>query len=158
MYGNLQTFLKECADVVSQLNHAPRVVNKNEHGQWCTSCSYSSSIYNSFPQKPSSNLDSPSSASSYVDVSNISIAESKLYESPYELTLNHQEVSSYLFQSCALAAKAANDSTTAAAVTHDYINSKGFLYMEDVQNFALQIASGLKHLEEQKVFTKRIVL
>ena len=38
-----------------------------------------------------------------------------------------------------------------APLTHDYINSKGLLYVEDVQNFALQIACGLKHLEESQV-------
>ena len=43
-----------------------------------------------------------------------------------------------------------------APLTHDYINSRGLLYMEDVQNFALQIACGLKNLEDIQVGTKAI--
>ena len=34
---------------------------------------------------------------------------------------------------------------------HEYTNCQGFLYMEDVQNFALQIAQGLQHLEMLEV-------
>ena len=33
-----------------------------------------------------------------------------------------------------------------APIGHDYINSKGLVYMEDVHNFALQISCGLQHL------------
>lgn len=33
----------------------------------------------------------------------------------------------------------------------DYINCRGILYMEDVMNFALQIACGLQHLGELEV-------
>ena len=40
---------------------------------------------------------------------------------------------------------------TVAPLTHDYVNTKGLIYMEDVQNFALQIACGLKHLEDIQV-------
>lgn len=43
------------------------------------------------------------------------------------------------------------DTPSGAPLIHDYINSKGLLYMEDVTNFALQLARGLKHLEDHKV-------
>ena len=36
-------------------------------------------------------------------------------------------------------------------IGHDYINSKGLVYMEDVHNFALQIACGLQHLAKMQV-------
>lgn len=39
---------------------------------------------------------------------------------------------------------------TLVPITHDYVNCKGLVYMEDVENFALQIASGLKHLSEME--------
>ena len=38
-----------------------------------------------------------------------------------------------------------------APIGHDYINSKGLVYMEDVHNFALQIACGLQHLASLQV-------
>ena len=36
-------------------------------------------------------------------------------------------------------------------IGHDYINTKGLVYMEDVHNFALQIACGLQHLANMQV-------
>lgn len=36
-------------------------------------------------------------------------------------------------------------------LSHDYVNSKGLVYMEDVMNFALQISCGLKHLQNMQV-------
>ena len=38
-----------------------------------------------------------------------------------------------------------------APIGHDYINSKGLVFMEDVHNFALQIACGLQHLASMQV-------
>ena len=38
-----------------------------------------------------------------------------------------------------------------APIGHDYINTKGIVYMEDVHNFALQIACGLQHLASMEV-------
>lgn len=38
-----------------------------------------------------------------------------------------------------------------APIGHDYINTKGLVYMEDVHNFALQIACGLQHLATMQV-------
>ena len=38
-----------------------------------------------------------------------------------------------------------------APIGHDYINTKGLVYMEDVHNFALQIACGLQHLASMQV-------
>ena len=40
---------------------------------------------------------------------------------------------------------------TVAPIGHDYINTKGLVYMEDVRNFALQIACGLQHLASMQV-------
>lgn len=39
-----------------------------------------------------------------------------------------------------------------APIAHDYINTKGLVYMEDVHNFALQIACGLQHLASMQVW------
>ena len=38
-----------------------------------------------------------------------------------------------------------------APIGHDYINSKGLVYMDDIHNFALQIACGLQHLASLQV-------
>ena len=38
-----------------------------------------------------------------------------------------------------------------APIGHDYLNTKGLVYMEDVHNFALQIACGLEHLASMQV-------
>ena len=38
-----------------------------------------------------------------------------------------------------------------APIGHDYLNTKGLVYMEDVHNFALQIACGLQHLSSMQV-------
>ena len=38
-----------------------------------------------------------------------------------------------------------------APIGHDYLNTKGLVYMEDVHNFALQIACGLQHLASMQV-------
>lgn len=40
---------------------------------------------------------------------------------------------------------------TVSPLSHDYVNSKGLVYMEDVMNFALQIACGLQHLQNMQV-------
>ena len=37
-------------------------------------------------------------------------------------------------------------------IGHDYINTKGLVYMEDVHNFALQIACGLQHIASMQVY------
>ena len=41
---------------------------------------------------------------------------------------------------------------TVSPLAHDYVNSKGLVYMEDVMNFALQIACGLQHLQNMQVY------
>lgn len=41
-----------------------------------------------------------------------------------------------------------------APIGHDYINTKGLVYMEDVHNFALQVACGLQHLATMQVSGK----
>ena len=43
-----------------------------------------------------------------------------------------------------------------APIGHDYINTKGLVYMEDVHNFALQIACGLQHLASMQVHNTSI--
>ena len=42
---------------------------------------------------------------------------------------------------------------TVSPLSHDYVNSKGLVYMEDVMNFALQIACGLQHLQNMQVLS-----
>ena len=43
-------------------------------------------------------------------------------------------------------------------LNHDYINMPQPLLLDDVQNFALQIASGLEHLKEMKVWRSILFL
>lgn len=42
-------------------------------------------------------------------------------------------------------------------IGHDYINTKGLVYMEDVHNFALQIVCGLQHLASMQVYSPNLV-
>ena len=148
MYGSLQNFLKECEEAVLCLNHTPHVAYKT--GQY------------------QSSSDSPTFMSQPLEFSHGSSSSEKT-------TLSHQSSSaatSTATKMCEQGDKLAYESdatvvgssaqavydSLSAPITHDYVNSKGPLYVEDVQSFALQIASGLRHLEQEKVMLDNIIM
>ncbi len=143
LYGSLQTFLKECEEVVLHLNHTPHIVHRNGRHQSCNSCTDSSTYANMSSTEPGINIQSL--PPSYLDIS----ATNSEPLQGNEIAMNHQEIQNDSLNP-ELSAEACCGPAS-AAVTHDYINSKGLLYMEDVHNFALQISSGLKHLAQQNI-------
>jgi hypothetical protein len=141
-YGNLRDFLRQCEEVVLSLNHKPHIPRtRSRTGTFSTSSVGStrplilrqdSSVFTPgsghhqfvfpFPSPPSRGRNS-SSSSSTVDSKH---------------TAHHPSTAVPLAHSV-------------APIGHDYINSKGLVYMEDVHNFAIQIACGLQHLANMQI-------
>ena len=141
MYGSLQNFLKECEEAVLCMNHSPHVSYKTGRYQSCSDSPTFMSQSLKFSHESSSSkkttLSHPSNPAA-------ASAATKTCEQGDMLTCESDATV------VGSSAQAVYDCISAPA-THDYINSKGLLYVEDVQSFALQIASGLKHLEKEKV-------
>ena len=168
-YGSLKDFLKECEDVVLQLNHVPQTLHYYRHHH--SSSTYSpSSTCSAYPQLLDKTQFSTHSASggafSPVTTTPSTAGTSGMFEfpptKPSGLTrerLTTQDSGFYGETVDCLPQATFNDvldgvpmAHSVSPLTHDYVNSKGLLYMEDVQNFALQIACGLKHLEDIQVW------
>ena len=158
-YGSLKDFLKECEQVVLQLNHVPQVLSYRSHqNSPCSTCS----AYPQLVNKTQLNFYSTNGVFSPDPTSTPSTATTGVFQFPptkkssmtrERLTTQDSGFGDYSPQA-AFSDALTDDSFiahTVAPLTHDYVNSKGLLYMEDVQNFALQIACGLKHLEESQV-------
>ena len=158
-YGSLKDFLKECEQVVLQLNHIPQVLSYRSHqNSPCSTCS----TYPQLVDKTQLNSYSTNGVFSPDSTLTPSTATTGMFQFPptkqsqmtrERLTTQDSGFGDYSPQA-AFSDALADDSFiahTVAPLTHDYVNSKGLLYMEDVQNFALQIACGLKHLEESQV-------
>lgn len=138
VHGSLKNYLHQCKEAVLKLNHTPHVVSLHRHGHPSngSSCFTGSSAYPSLQEKiPLSQQNSVFSVSSH---------SSKLEYSPPSLIQSGSKVR-HLTQDSGFF----GGPTTYP--TQDYINCKGLLYMEDVQNFAIQIAQGLSHLEKLEV-------
>ncbi|CAI8041698.1 Vascular endothelial growth factor receptor 3 [Geodia barretti] len=141
-YGNLRDFLRQCEEVVLSLNHKPHIPrHRSRTGTFSSSSAGSfqplitrqdSSVFTPgsvqhqfvfpFPSPPSHKMSTGSSSST---------TESKA-------AAHHPSTAVPLAHSV-------------APIGHDYINSKGLVYMEDVHNFALQIACGLQHLASMEI-------
>ena len=162
-YGSLKDFLKECEQVVLQLNHVPQVFSYRSHqNSPCSTCSAypqlvdKTQLTNSYSANGSvfspDSTSTPSTATTTTGMFQFPpTKQSKMTRE--RLTTQDSGFGDYSPQA-AFSDALADESFSAhtvAPLTHDYINSKGLLYMEDVQNFALQIACGLKHLEESQV-------
>ena len=162
-YGSLKDFLKECEQVVLQLNHVPQVMSYKSHQNSsthspCSTCSTYPQLVDRTQLNSYSGVFSPDNTSTpstattgqgmfqFPPTKQISMTRERL-------TTQDSGFGDYSPQA-AFSDALGDDSLIAhsvAPLTHDYVNSKGLLYMEDVQNFALQIACGLKHLEESQV-------
>ena len=170
-YGNLKNFLKECQDVLFSLNHIPHVFHRNGLHQSCSSCS-SSSSYPFLAQRPSFYSGTPTSCtnehvrllsqrsrfdsgiSTGTPVSDSTLAN---FDTTFDFsrtaspdTCPDSNVGGEIYE-VPSSAYLDFDADSVAPLMHDYVNCKGLLYMEDVTNFALQLARGLKHLEDIKV-------
>ena len=160
-HGSLKDFLKKCEEAVLKLNHIPQVQRSFRSHRTSSSNSSSSTYPHLVFKLPLSAQNSvfssggtpttliPSSSSSRFDFSStnhdISRQERMVTQDSGFFGENVDQAAFGEGSDGALMAH------TVAPLTHDYVNSKGLLYMEDVQNFALQIACGLKHLEDIQV-------
>ena len=139
MYGSLKDFLKHCEQAVLSLNHAPQIVRSRSRSRRLESHSSVSSAYpllvETSPQYDSAfspnTFQFPPPFLSTQDSGFCEDSEDTLsaYAPGMGLPLAH----------------------TMCPISHDYINTKGLIYMEDIPNFALQIACGLEHLENMQV-------
>ena len=159
-YGSLKDFLKLCEEAVLRLNHIPQVQMFRSR---TSSASTNSSSYPHLVCKiPLSNQNSVFSSNGTPTTLVTAVNSSKFdFSSPLNLARERlvTQDSGFFGDNVDTSPQAAyievlDGGSTAHSVvplTHDYTNSKGLLYMEDIQNFALQIASGLKHLEDIQV-------
>lgn len=141
MHGNLKDFLHECKDTVEKLNHRAQIAgSRRSQFPSVSSCYPALVMREKIPLSQQSSVFSESSHSSRMDVFSTAACPSP-------------DISSHrgrcLTQDSGFGGE--TKPSVSSQVTHDYINCKGLLYMEDVSNFALQIACGLQHLEKLKV-------
>ena len=170
-YGSLKDFLKQCEDVVLQLNHIPQIQYYRSHHSCSTyspssTCSAYPQLLDKIQLSGHGGVFSPDVTSTPGATSTPGTTGTGMFEFPptklSNLTrerLTTQDSGFYGEMVESLPQAAFNDlldgapiAHSVAPLTHDYVNSKGLLYMEDVQNFALQIACGLKHLEDIQVY------
>lgn len=160
-HGSLKDFLKNCEEAVLKLNHIPQVQQSFRSRRTSSTNSGSSTYPHLVFKLPLSAQNSvfsssgtptaliPSASSSGFDFScanhQISIEERLVTQDSGFFGENMDQAALSETSGGALVAH------MVAPLTRDYINSKGLLYMEDVQNFALQIACGLKHLKDIQV-------
>ena len=160
-HGSLKDFLRSCEESVLKLNHIPQVQQSFRSSRTSSTNSGSSTYPHLVFKLPLSAQNSVFSSSG-TPTALIPPASSNSFDFSYthhqisrEARLVTQDsgffgenVDQAAFNDASGGALTAH---TVAPLTHDYVNSKGLLYMEDVQNFALQIACGLKHLEDIQV-------
>lgn len=146
LHGSLQTYLQDCEEVVLRLHHRVCVVHRD--GTSTADTSPYTNMSDLSPTEPSSPTTPSSEASVFFAAASNSMSGLELNVRPSSEL--QQDGGGGDFFDSKISARVSFDESP-AAVSRDYINSKGLLYMEDVQAFALQIASGLKHLEEQNI-------
>lgn len=173
-YGNLKNFLIECRDVLCKLNHTPHVYHHDGAHQSCSLCS-NTSFYIPPVETPSPSLAYTASFNNRHEYKRL-LSQRSRFDSgistdtpltdslptpldsvfptfsadvhPQQTTAHCNEKKEGLHS-----AYINFDSKThpVTRLAHDYVNTKGLLYMEDVANFALQVAQGLQHLETLQV-------
>ena len=173
-YGSLKDFLRECEEAVLQLNHAPQILRCRSQDHQSGSSAYSpTSTYSVYPQlvdksqlcsqnscggggvfspditaTPSTAaggvFEFPPNKARHLTRERLTTQDSGFCGEPVDSSIHQTAFNDPLDGAVSMA-------HSVAPLTHDYINNKGLIYMEDVQNFALQIACGLKHLEDCQV-------
>lgn len=135
LHGNLKNYLHQCKEAVNKLNHIPRIISLRQHHPSLDSgCSV---LQEKVPLSQQSSVFSDISLSSKAGTASTS---SCLYR-------NGSGISRCLTQDSGFSVEFSN-----SYPSHDYVNCKGLLHMEDVLNFALQIACGLQHLKKLEVY------
>ena len=171
-HGSLKDFLKSCEEAVTKLHHTPQFriyrSRRTSSASTCSTrypqqvCRQSVSAQNSV----FSNLGTPTTATTTASSSgNFDFSSTPaLHESLTRERLITQDsgffgesASQATFNDVLAITPTSNMAHSIAPLTHDYVNNKGLLYMEDIQNFALQIACGLKHLEDIEVSANSVL-
>ena len=137
VHGSLKDFLKTCKDTVLRLNHQPAVIRK---GGFQGASGTASS--------PSHMLGTCSVADANVRRCDWTDRTSHDRNVRGRLSLMKQDSG---FSDSVDVTTPSHPPHTTTPLTMDYTNCRGLIHMEDVQNFALQIASGLRHLEAMEV-------
>ena len=165
-HGSLKDFLKACEDAVLKLNHVPQVQTLFRSHRASSTNSGSSSYPHLVYKMPVSAQNSVfSTVGTPTGIITAANSSSKFEFSPAVDRLTRDRLvtqdSGFFGENIdnssqatfnGLTGSRSSNAHSVAPLTHDYVNSKGLLYMEDVQNFALQIACGLKHLEDIQVY------
>ncbi len=145
MHGNLKDYLKECQEAVRQLNHAPRVMGSRRSIRLRSSISSGYPALRGMEKIPLSQQSSVFSDVSLSSKTNSSSCDSEGVHATGGLRTRCLTQDSGF---CGDVSKC----DMSEQLSHEYTNCKGLLYMEDVMNFAYQIACGLQHLEELGVY------
>ena len=122
------------------LNHQPLILRKKSRTESCSSASSSQPLL------------SAKSATGGQEFSFSSDAHVRYISHPPPL-VNQESVEGlvYVPEDQRVAHAEGTSAHITPALTHDYLNCKGLMYMEDIKTFAHQIASGLQHLETMEV-------
>ncbi|KAL5470980.1 hypothetical protein EMCRGX_G029049 [Ephydatia muelleri] len=132
MHGNLRSFLNMCEEAVLKLNRQPMITRKRSR---IGSSSSTSSAHHLLSSRVPTSAHTPDSQGHFT----FPPIGSSAGALPEEYRVAHAGTPMTSF------------AHTVAPITTDYVNCKGLIQMEDVQNFALQIASGLKHMEAMNI-------
>ena len=181
MHGSLKDFLKQCETVVQQLTSPPtcRATTRQHSVGSCSSTSSgypllgsNTAAFSPYYKKDSylfALTNTPNNSKNSLDpntttgaaVASEPAAKSSTEDTHVTFSLDETkhkraEEDSSKEDGAGMAVLAPGVSPTSLAhsvapLMHDYANCKGVVYMEDVQNFALQIAYGLQHLEKLQV-------
>ena len=128
-HGNLREYLKSCEEAVLKLHHQPTTSWKDSHNEVSTN-----TLYSNHHQGTNTTTDgcAPANLTYSSGVTKHSLLMKQ--DSGFSDSLD-----------------AATTPTSFSHTVANYVNCRGLIHMENVQNFALQIASGLKHLEAMDV-------
>ena len=140
IHGNLKSFLRSCEEAAMSLNHKPLFLRKQSYS---SSCSHLSST------KHMLNVKTPNNS----QLSSIPNDVQMRYISQPPPLVNQDSATGLvcISENKSVAHPVGISAQMTPPLTHDYLNCKGLVYMEDIQTFALQIASGLRHLELMEV-------
>ena len=159
-HGSLKDFLKSCEEAVKKLNHVPQVKQFRTRQTSSTSTGCPQPMFK-LPVSAQNSVFSTSGTPTTVMTAANSSGKFDFSSAPaIPTSLNRERLitqdsgffgesgSQATFSDILVSTPTSTVAHTIAPLTHDYVNSKGLLYMEDIQNFTLQIACGLKHLED----------
>jgi len=156
MHGSLRAYLDQCRDAIAKLNHEPVSIGKRRSQRLASSSCYHArrekiplSQQNSVFSDVSQSSKSTPISNDHFNLSNLSnlsgLAQTAAAGCP------RRRCSTQDSGFCGGGGVEFVGKCNTPLVSHDYVNCKGLFHMEDVLNFALQIAHGLQHLRKLEV-------